>query len=157
MRVKKIFIFYIIIISGVLFHSSCIKRNLDPLQSFKYFIVDPIPKSVKNIKVDQSYDFGGYVFRFNISEKDINIIVNSIALKRVSYLGYENGRLSITYEQHISEALVYQPEHGINEPVWFTPQKWSKCDAYALCGDDFNKILLYNKDKGEAYFCRCYW
>ena len=130
---------------------------VNPYTALTRYVIDPVPKSLKNIKVVQTLSVRGYgyVFGFKINEEDLNLIIESRHLKMSKYLRYSGTYLEIDYDSSKDyAALLFQPNHGIKEPKWFHPQS---CSTYALVGDNFHEILLYNKNKGEAYFCTRHW
>ena len=63
---------------------SCAKKKIEPSEYFKIYILEPQPKSVTNMKVDQTSNIlgYGYVFGFNIEKNDLTKIIDSLTLKK---------------------------------------------------------------------------
>ena len=145
---------------------------------FTKYILDPIPKSVTNIKADRPRLFLGYTYtlRFNINRADLALITESRPFQRVWDVTHGNGRLDwnwdppgSTYTRGIS-IIVYHPKGGRREPKWFTPNLWDNPETYVFHkeGDHVNTqtigydkkaneqedtlVLLYNEKDQEAYF-----
>ena len=144
-------------------HLSCTKKILDPSEHFKTYFLDPIPKSVTDIKVDQTKDFWGYgyVFGFNIEREDLNLIINSKALKKVSSFEYcKDGIISITYKpSDFSMPDIFIPIYypwAKQEPIWFHPELWNNPETYVNIKDDtkpsYIQILIYNRETRQAYY-----
>jgi hypothetical protein len=151
-------------------------------QAFRQYVLDPIPKSVTNIKADQPGKIFGYkyTFRFNISRDDLTMLINSQSFIRVWNMKYENGRLHWGWdrETYMGKAKIRHsmPLYGDvwelpREPAWFKPGLWDNPEAYGfvkvgnlvniqaiesewhnLGGRVTIKVLLYNEKEGEAYF-----
>ena len=62
---------------------------------FKRYVRNPIPKSVKNIKVHRPRELSGrrYVMRFKISQADLMLILNSRRFKEMMDVNYRRGIL----------------------------------------------------------------
>lgn len=136
--------------------SSC-KKKLDQEEYFKKYILDPIPKSVKNIKVDQTirYYGYGYLFGFDINREDLNLIINSKSLKKITHVGYSNGYLNLEYNNDPGGIIL--PVYGnMKAAQWFDPESWINPDCYSYIKminhqNDF-RILLFNAEENKAYF-----
>jgi len=107
-------------------------------EAFKQYILDPIPKSVTNIKVDQPKNFQGYryIFRFNINRSDLDLIIHSEPFVRIWDVEDVNGSIYWRWDhpdgRHGSSIICY--DHT-KEPSWFRPKnKWSAHEAYAFIG-----------------------
>ena len=150
-----------------------------PTEIFTKHILDPIPKSVTNLKADRPYCFQGYTYtlKFNINKTDLALITGSRPLQRVWNVWYGNGRLGWNWDppggayRRGIQIIVYHPKGGRREPTWwFTPNLWDDSEAYAFqkVGDQVNaqaveyhrkaydqentQVLLYNEKDQEAYF-----
>lgn len=148
---------------------------------FTKYILDPIPKSVTNIKADRPRLFLGYTYtlRFNINKADLALITESRPFQRVwgvTYGMFGKGHLNWNWGPPGSAhaggiaIIVYHPKGGRREPKWFTPNLWDDPDMYAFrkVGDHENtetmgyhkkaneqvdtQVLLYNEKEQEAYF-----
>jgi len=146
-------------------------------EAFKRYILDPIPKSVTNIKVDQPKNFQGYryIFRFNINRSDLDLIIHSEPFVRIWDVEDVNGSIYWRWDhpdgRHGSSIICY--DHT-KEPSWFRPKnKWYAYEAYAFervgnlqnaetlikqsDGPTNIKVLLYNENEYEAYFIITYY
>jgi hypothetical protein len=131
---------------------------------FKQYILDPIPKSVTNIRADQPKKLLGYRYtlRFDINRTDLTLLIDSKSLKRVWNVKYKKGRLDWAWDTWNGWTLngvtitVYDSGYCRYEPLWFNPQRWDHPEAYALYETKKSRIntrvLLYNEKKGEAYY-----
>ena len=147
-------------------------------EAFKRYILDPIPESVTNIKMDQPKNFQGYryVFRFNINRNDLDLLIHSEPFVRVWNVEYEDGDLSWKWK--------WDPPDGrygrtiicydyTREPSWFRLKQWDAYEAYVFervgnllnmetvfkksDGPTNRKVLLYNENESEAYFITTYY
>jgi hypothetical protein len=124
---------------------------------FRLYILDPIPPSVADIRVDHARKlFGyGYTFRFKIAKTDVAAIVGSRPFRRVRNAKYENrGALDFEWSPTSSEELAVYPS-GQGKPAWFRPDSWQDPEAYAYqerAEQETTCLLLYNEQVGEAYF-----
>jgi hypothetical protein len=124
---------------------------------FQRCVVDPIPKSVTELRVDRPGGIFayGYTFRFKINEGDVAAIVASRPFRIVQNVKYENwGGLHFEWSPRSWSELAIYPS-GMRKPAWFTPDLWHDPDAYAY--EERAKqlttwVLLYNQQIGEAYF-----
>ncbi len=124
---------------------------------FRYYILNPIPASVTDIRVDHARVFFGYgyTFRFKIARADVAAIIGSRPFQRVRNVGYESGgTLHFEWSPTSWEGLAVYPS-GQGKPAWFTPDSWQDPEAYAyqeLAEQKTTYLLLYNEHVGEAYF-----
>ena len=147
-----VFVFFIILLP----------KKLDPEEHFKKYILDPIPKSVKNIKVDQTMKYYGYayLFGFDIDKDDLKLIIDSKLLIKTTYTGYSVGSFDVEYHYKDYDAmsiLVY--EYNQKPARWFHPELWKNPDCYCyitLINSQVRqietRILLFNKEENKAYF-----
>jgi hypothetical protein len=121
-----------------------------PKRLFKEHILDPIPKSVKEIKVDRAREFSGYgyVFHFKISGEDLDRIVESRPFERM-FISYEYGNLYFGN----TGLSVYPPGE---EPAWFIGWELRGSEGYAYeevkGGKSYTWVLIFNQELEEAYF-----
>ena len=157
MKTKKYLLSISICALCLFFLLSCTKKY-DPEEHFKKYILDPIPKSVKNIKVDQTMKYYGYayLFGFDIDKDDLKLIIDSKLLIKTTYTGYSVGSFDVEYHYKDYDAmsiLVY----GLDKPArWFQPESWKNPDCYCYITminyqNDF-RILLFNTEENKAYF-----
>lgn len=146
--------------------------------AFRRYVLNPIPKSVTNIRADQPMKIHGYryTFRFNINRDDLGLLINSRPFVRVWNVKYKNKHLSWYWER--GDGKFGMPKYRYSttmicykytrEPGWFTPELWDNPEAYAFCkeGDLMNiqrfgkdtsgpveiRVLLYNEKEGQAYY-----
>jgi hypothetical protein len=154
-------------------------RQSEPWESriFKKYVLEPIPKSVADIKVHE-LDVPGlgrrHVMRFKIEKNDVTLILNSRAFREfdsVSYneLGYLtwHGAPNVTVDPAEGPQIVfgggawlplYTKQRQQDEPEWFNPNALSSPKAYVLTQRhgkstrDLTKVLVFDEDTEEAYF-----
>lgn len=156
-------------------------------QTFRRYVLEPIPKSVTNIKADQPSKIFGYTytFRFNINRDDLALLINSRPFIRVWNVKYKNGCISWGWDRSgpmgIAKHGDSMPLYGDvwdlpREPAWFKPGLWDNPEAYGFhkVGTLVNiqalerdrqksrgrvtiQVLLYNEKQGEAYFVASSW
>ncbi len=136
---------------------------------FERYVLRPVPKSVKQIKVHRPWELSGhrYVMHFKIDRADVEKILAARAFKEmlpgVDYsqgnldwtvstkYGERNGKAHVSIE---SEGLsLYDPGQG---PEWFRPQEWSQSCVYRFKERNTKyrehmQVLIYNEELGEAY------
>ena len=152
------------------------RQTIDQNKAFINYILNPVPKSVKNIKVDEPRTMDGYTytFRFNIDRTDVNRIIFSQPFEQVldvKYNAIKNGYLSWKWDTgHDESLIVYNPRFDYKEPEWFELEQLENPQTYVFVkiGDKINsealeyvekvngvqdtKIFIYNEKEGEAYF-----
>jgi len=99
---------------------------------FKRYVCKPIPKSVRDLKVDHPWELSGhrYVMHFKISEEDLTLILRARRFKEVMRVKYLTGTLFWTVDSSHGEGLTLYCEHkGQVGPEWFRPDEWAnpKC------------------------------
>jgi len=149
--------------------------------AFRRYVLNPIPKSVTNIRADKPMKIHGYryTFRFNINRDDLGLLINSRPFVRAWNVKYKNRILSWYFERGYIKFGIPMYKYGSSmavykytrEPGWFTPGLWDNPEAYAFCkyGDLVNiqtfvqdtsgpvrpveiRVLLYNEKEGQAYY-----
>jgi len=141
---------------------------------FKKYVCNPIPKSVKNIRVHKPWEISGhrYVMHFKIDEIDLPLILSSKHFKEVEWVNYENGSLDwgdsppwenrnedgyMTKSHWEAESLyLYAPYKGRPGPAWFKPNDWDNPKVYKFKERTIEyreqiQILIYNEELDEAY------
>lgn len=153
---RTLLLFVFICMVELLTHSGCRPRRMSETEAsaaFRRYVLDPIPKSVTNIKADQPSKIFGYTytFRFNINRDDLGLLVNSRPFIKVWNVKYEDGMLSWGWGRVEVEGLVIPegnpldiPKYGISmplygdvldlprEPAWFKPGLWDNPEAYGF-------------------------
>ena len=133
-----------------------------PSEIFRQHVLDPIPKSVTNVKADQPREIGGFMYtlRFDINRADIDMLIDSGPMERVWNVRYGDRRLDWGWDQagpggrsmYGHSMIVY----GRREPGWFRPELWDNPEAFAsreeASGRTITRVLLYDEREGEAYF-----
>jgi len=149
-------------------------RSPSPSQAFRKFVCDPIPKSVKEIRMDRHVELLGligkhrYVFYFRIDEVDLLPILNSRPFQAVQYIKYndESGMLTWAREPpDLDSNNFYQNTYGLSltlyslasgerVPEWFSLGQWDSPKVYLFWERNVIRVrlLVYNKELGEAYF-----
>jgi hypothetical protein len=128
-----------------LLFKTLIVPQVPPEETFRQFVLSPIPKSVTNIKADQTSKIFGYTctFRFNISRDDLNQLIDSRPFVEVWHVKYKNGMLEWglghagPIELKMAKYAHSTPLYGDvwdlpREPVWFKPGLWDNPEAYAF-------------------------
>ena len=156
MKTKKYILNVLIFTLCFLCLSSCIEKP-DPVSHFKRYILDPIPKSVKNIKIDQTSMFNGYsyLFGFDIAREDINLIIESKSLTKKT-VRYSDGRFIVDNVGRYNTISLLVYARNEKQAEWFNPELWTNPDAYVYYKRiDTNvdyQILLFNEEENKAYF-----
>jgi hypothetical protein len=136
------------------------RTPVPPEETFRQYILYPIPKSVTNIKADQPKKIFGYkyTFRFNISREDLVLLLDSRPFIEVWNVKYKNGALEWGWDRVGPEELnIAKYGHSMplygdvwdlpREPVWFKPGLWDNPEAYVFykVGDLVN-IQVFEHD-----------
>lgn len=165
----KYFLIFLFILLFVMVAISVynLKPPSSPSQGFCRFVCKPIPKSVKEIKMDRSTKWWRgwhrYVFYFKIDEEDLSHILNSWPFQEIRHFKYnpETGMLSwdpTDFKKSLqlpSSRQLYNIRHGESLPEWFNLEQWDSPKAYKyMVRNDAHRfrLLFYNKEPGEAYF-----
>lgn len=132
---------------------------------FRKYVCNPIPESVKNIKVHMPWEMSGhrYVMHFKINKADLKLILNSKQFKEISYIEYNDGILSYGKRWENEQGFfintqginLYEADGGKYLPRWFRLGEWKRFDAYIVeknkPGFHRARLLLYNEELCEAY------
>ncbi len=132
---------------------------------FREYILDPIPGSVTDIKVDQPKTHGGYgyVFRFALNRADLELIRQSGPLRETEDIISDDTGLLWTWKDWEStetsgeRAVAFSMYALAPSPSWYDLSAWENPEAYALRQEDKEEntdiqVLLYNDELGQAYF-----
>ena len=152
-------------------------RQSEPWESriFSKYVLDPIPKSVADIKVDE-LEYPGlghcYVMRFRIEKGDLTLVLNSQMFQEFTSVVYEQGNLfwrEINYQERdplknplggdtSSNLPLYTNQRQQQPPEWFRPNDWDIPKVYVV-EEKYGKsrryqtkVLIYNEKLEEAYF-----
>ena len=154
--------------------------------TFRKYVIDPIPVSVKNIKADQPKKFMGYrcIFRFNISKDDLPLLINSRPFVRVWNVKYRKGHLGWGWDRpdplgmsrRGQSMTCYHRHYWPWKPLWFRPKISDNSEVFVYYkvakllniqafdrdraksqGRVRTQVLIYNEKKGEAYFIASSW
>jgi hypothetical protein len=128
---------------------------------FKRYVCNPVPKSVKDIKVSRASwllaSGHRYGMHFKISKDDMTLILNSKRFKEVTDFTYRGGTLSWDIDPSHGEAVgLYIGTQGQVAPDWFRPDEWPNPKCYRLKERNIRyrlhiQVVIYNEDVGEAY------
>ena len=173
---------YVVLLLFFIFIWAVLANYVLPQKLFRKAVLNPIPSSVKSIKgcglfgLDERHK---YILRFNISESDIQLIINSDQFQEIGYVKYRNGILSYgenqfkkeTYKTYQNDVLIntYHSTSDVGSsfllfggwyewfpPRWFEFDKWDIFKAYLVERRDIDyykvRLLLYNPDIEQAYF-----
>jgi len=150
-------------------------RRSEPWESriFKKYVLDPIPKSVANIKVDEIEQRGLghiYVMRFEIKRADAELICNSRPYKKSTLDTFEHDHISWRESEGQKQDLLvidlgaghtlslYTNERQQNPTEWFHPRDLAGPKAYVVkekygrSTRYVTKIMVFDEDLEEAYF-----
>lgn len=154
--------------------------------TFRKYVLNPVPASVKKIKADQPQNIFGYkyTFRFIINRKDLALLINSRPFVKVWNVEYENGRLDWGWDRagplgksvRGQSMTLYHRHKWPWRPLWFRPKISDNSEVYVYykAGDLENveafdrdmkksngrvktRILIYNEKKSEAYYIVSSW
>lgn len=143
------------------------RRRTQIPRRFREHVVDPVPESVADLKMDQPMTHGGYgyVFRFSISEADLELIRASHPFRRARELCYGDGVLSWDWaDTDWRTASGREAGHVftiytlVRQPSWFDLESWSDPDAYALATEDSVtkdgdvQVLIHDRVRERACF-----
>lgn len=146
---RTLFLFVFICMVALLALSGCKPRKMSKArasQTFRQYVLNPIPKSVTNINADPASIIFGYTytFRFNISRDDLALLINSRPFIRVWNVKYEKGcidwgwdragplEIEIAKHGHSMPLYEYDSWGGPREPAWFKPGLWDNPEAYGF-------------------------
>ncbi len=135
---------------------------------FRQYVVNPIPASVSQIKVDHPMKHKGgsygYVFRFDVNREDFEHIRESRPFREAEEISYVGGE-GISWDWKDWDLMKPGGERGsgfsmyalVSKPSWYDLPTWEDPEAYALRQVDENnnkdiQVLLYNSELGQAYF-----
>ena len=148
-----------------LIYGRSILLGLPASEIFRQHVVDPIPRSVTDIKVDQPKKRGGYgyVLRFGINRADLRLILESQPVP------FSEAQIA----NDLSDGSLYWRwkgpplslgGHGLTlygdgrKPSWYDLPSWDNPEVYALVRyeKDWNsrdiQVLIYNPSLEQAYF-----
>src|SRR4030042_3089553 len=157
-RIRKRYVLLLLFLFFLIFTWSALANWVLPQKLFRKSVLNPIPSSVKSIKgcglfgLDEHHK---YILRFDISESDIRLILNSDQFQEIGYVRYHNGILSYGEDQFKEETYkTYQNGVLINThhrasdvgssfslfggwyewfpPRWFEFAKWNTFKAYLV-------------------------
>jgi hypothetical protein len=132
---------------------------------FRQYILDTIPSSVADIKVDQPKAHGGYgyVFRFALGREDLDRIRSTRPFREAEDISYVRGT-GLSWNWTDWDAAKSAGERGASfliyprgrQPSWYDLPAWNDPRVYVLRqeqGEDKDiQVLLYNMELGQAYF-----
>jgi hypothetical protein len=130
-----------------------------PSSFFRRTVIDPIPGSVKEIKVDRyrSINERRWVLHFDLSEADLSLIVASRPFTELPYFEYREKYGSVSFGERDSGKAVplYLRSGRPSPPDWFQLGQWDRPKAYVFLQErrlGVVRLLVYNKGLAEAYY-----
>lgn len=136
-----------------------------PSRTFRRFVCDPIPKSVRQIEVDRASGFWflgdyTYILHFHIDRADLSLILSSRPFKEIQYIEYDAKTGSLSWGDHRfgnrAGLILYSPHSGQTYPEWFSLERWDNPRVYISEKERADlyqvQLLVYNEEVGEAYF-----
>jgi len=165
----KYFLIFLFILLFVMVAISIynLKPPSSPSQGFWRLVRKPIPKSVNEIKMDRLTKWWRgwhrYVFHFKIDEEDLSHILNSWPFQEIRHFKYNPETSILSWEpidfkgslELPSSKQLYNIGPGESVPEWFNLEQWDSPKAYKyMIRSDVHRfrLLVYNKELGEAYF-----
>ena len=155
--VSSVLVFLMLAITAVVAITFLVIKP-SPFRAFRRFVYDPIPKSVKDIKMDHHFELIGhrYILYFHINEADLSPILNSRPFKEVQYVEYTENGLLLWGDHPIGirhSLLLYRLHSGETVPDWFRLDQWDSPKVYVVWSKRYRlRLLVYNKELSEAYF-----
>ena len=133
-----------------------------PSRFFNKYVLNPIPKSVRNIELDAqgwpSWNIFSYIWvmHFKVSKTDVELILGSRRFKEMSDVRYADGLLSLMEAPSSGEYLLLYLS-GRRKPEWFRLEQWDNPKAYrfremSISYQEHLQVLIYNEQLAEAYF-----
>lgn len=156
---RSILLTVVVLVVCAVFARVVLQRAKTP-DTFRRYVLDPIPESVARIRARQPKTLGGYgfTFRFEIDRSDLAAILDSRSLERVHDLAYEGKVLSWYWTPSTSVSMSpYGYSWWPPEPKWFADLgRWKDPEAYALeqrrPDGRITEVLIYNPELREAIF-----
>ncbi len=144
---------------------------------FRRYVCNPVPESVKNIRVHRPWELSGhrYVLRFDISKADMQLILNKRRYREVTDVEYDGGLLRWDLDAPRTDAenaggeldpnrtvlrresmSLYSTSAENPEPKWFRPADWAGAKGYRFKEMTVRyrahiQIIVYNEQLGRAY------
>ncbi len=151
---------------------SSLSRQSEPWESrmFSRYVLEQIPKSVADIKVDELEHPGlghSYVMRFRIEKADVALILNSRAFKEFPSIIYEQEQLIWRGIDQAPDPLRVTFTGGgcplytnrqHEAPEWFRPNEWTSPKVHVVREKHGKstryktKVLIFDEKLEEAYF-----
>ena len=122
-------------------------KNPSPENAFRRYIINPIPNSVSEMEVDFidiRFDHI-FVFKFSISEKDLQNLLRKKGFKLAGPFTYENGRLKW-------ESLNLNLYEHRKEPEWFDLDTWDSAKIYEVELRGGHEQYLILPDTGSVVY-----
>jgi len=106
-----------------------------PYWSFQELVFNPVPRSVKGIRVDRISGLSQqkYVFRFKISKADLPAVLASRPFREIAWVKYDDATLEYGDNSHSTRSfLLYDTYDGEHVPSWFQFGAWVNFQAYIV-------------------------
>jgi len=139
-------------------------RGLE-LEVFRRFVMDPIPDSVIDIRMDQPKTGGGYgyVLRFGISEAHLKSVLEAQSPPlRDAFLTNDPGDGFLSWRWNGPSFSLDGHAMSLygrrSSPLWYDLPSWEDVEVYALVQEDKDwdnpdiRVLIYNAELQQAYF-----
>lgn len=144
----------ILIVVSVFIYSA----RSSPPALFRRVVVDPIPRSVRNIRAhrhrrpDPGWEMHTYVLRFEVSNEDLSRIVTSGGFTQLADVEYSLG--GIVYQ--MTDRCYSSFRLHVRED-WFDLEQWRDFEGYIVEQERPNswykaRLLLHNEQARTAYF-----
>lgn len=152
-------------VSDLLFRfrfASAILRQKQPVSGtsrelFKQHVLDPIPESIREIRVDRTQQVFGYglTFRFKVSGADLDRILESRPFTEMMNISYRNRVLHWDSEPSGGQTVLLYPSES-DVPTWFDLEIQEATQGYAVFDDQGYRwsmwILIYQPVLEDTYF-----
>lgn len=127
-----------------------------PLELFRQEVLNPIPRSVKEIRVDRTQEVFGYglTFRFKIDVSDVDLIIQARPFKRMTDFTYQNRVLHWDVEDSPGGTVLLYPSDS-HVPPWFTLGTTENAQGYVVMDDEGYRwsmwMLIYDRELRDRY------
>jgi hypothetical protein len=130
---------------------------------FRQVVLDPIPASVTDIRMDRPASYGR-VFRFSVNEADFRSIQKARSLQECGDFQCDGGDILCTFrdwDKNVAgqtEGFTSTVYHDVQwKPRWFDLPSWKNPEVWASYGEvrphvTEVQVLAYNRELGRAYF-----
>jgi len=127
---------------------------------FRHALINPIPNSVKDMKIDRMFAALDhiFVFSFTVSEGDVNSILTQKKFIPLEFMSYDDGILywgGVISPEGSTRLHIYTHKQP---PVWFDLQTWAAPQMYGVeIRSGYEQYLIYDKSRGRVILIDYKW